>query len=161
MNLPTDPREREGGLRFSPDDVDYAVSATLSLPLDREVERLSLKSAVIRKQRAERDYEQARDEVVISVRSALRQVELARLNLQLAEQAVEINRERLRGQELKIDTIDPQSVVDSRDDLLAAENDRDQALTGLRNSILNYLLASDQLRVSRDGTLERLPGMTP
>lgn len=157
--LPTNPNLERGGLNFDPDNVRYSAGATLSLPLDREIERLNSRQAAITLQRAIRDYTQARDNVAVSVRSALRNVELARFQLTLAEQQVEINKRRLRGQELKAGTVDTQSLLDSQNALLAAENQRDRAKTNLRTAVLNYLLESDQLRVSGEGRFEALPGM--
>lgn len=159
VGVPTDSAKRNGGLAPSTGDLDYAASATLSLPLDREVERLNLRSQIIGLQRRQRQYEQDRDNVVVRVRSSLRNVDLARFQLQLAEQQVEINRRRLEGQKLKQDTVTPQALVDSLNELLSAENGRDRAQTELRNAILNYLLESDQLRVTREGTFEPLRGM--
>jgi hypothetical protein len=49
--------------------------------------------------------------------------------------------------------------VDTANALRDAERARDQARTDLRNSILDYLLATATLRVQRDGTFEMLPGM--
>lgn len=160
VGVPTDPAKRNGGLAPSTSDLDYAASATLSLPLDRETERLNLRSQIIGLQRRQRQYEQDRDNIVVRVRSSLRNVDLARFQLQLAEQQVEINRRRLEGQKLKQDTVTPQALVDSLNELLSAENNRDRAQTDLRNAILNYLLESDQLRVTRDGAFEALQGMT-
>ena len=94
------------------------------------------------------------------MRDALRSVDNNRTQLSIAEKQVEINRERLRGLQLQIDTIEPQDIIDAENDLLKAENDRDSATTSLRNAVLEYLLASDQLRVQRDGALQPLPGMT-
>jgi outer membrane protein TolC len=159
IGVPTDPAKHNGGLGFSTSDLDYTASATLSLPLDREVERLNLRSQIISLQRRQREYEEERDSIVVRVRSSLRNVDLARFQLQLAEQQVEINRRRLEGQKLKQDTVTPQALVDSLNELLSAENSRDRARTELRNAILNYLLESDQLRVSREGTFEALQGM--
>lgn len=159
VTLPTDDDQRVGGLSLSPDDLRYEVSATLGLPLDRRVERLRHRSAIITLERATRDLSRAQDEAVVSVRSALRRVDLARFQLRLAEQQVEINRKRRRGQELRADTIGTQILLDSENALLVAENQRDRARANLRIAVLNYLLESDQLRVARDGTLERLPGM--
>lgn len=159
VGVPTDPAKRTGGLAPSTSDLDYTASATLSLPLDREVERLALRSQIIGLQKRQRQYEQARDTVVVQVRSSLRNVDLARFQLKLAEQQVEINRRRLEGQKLKQDTVTPQALVDSLNELLLAENGRDRAQTDLRNAVLNYLLESDQLRVTREGTFEPLMGM--
>lgn len=159
VGVPTDPSKRVGGLTPEPDDLDYSLGLTLSLPLDREAERLDLRSSLIRLSQSRREYEQARDNVIVRVRSALRNIDVARFQLNLAEQQVKINERRVEGQTLKKDQLDPQVLVDTANELLDAQNSRDQARTDLRKAILNYLLESDQLRVKRDGTFEPLPGM--
>jgi outer membrane protein TolC len=159
IGLPTDSDNRSPGVLPSADDARYSVGATLSLPLDRRVEELAVRSALIRLERATREHERLRDDVAVAVRGALRSVELSRFQLNLAEQQVEINRRRLRGQRLQEDTLDPQSIVDTENELLQAENDRDRAKTRLRTAVLNYLLQTDQLRVAREGTLRTLEGM--
>mgnify|MGYP003869559805 CR=1 FL=1 len=159
VGIPTDPADLTGGLWIDPDETEYSASATLGLPLDREVERLNRRAAIVRLQRATRLYEQTRDEIAISVRAALRAVENARLQLSLAEEQVRINLKRKRGLELKRDTVDTQSFIDADNDLLNAENQRDRARTQLRNAVLQYLLESDQLRVKADGSFQPLPGM--
>lgn len=159
VTVPTDSDTREGGVYFDPDETQYNAGLILDMPLDRRDEALRVRQSQIQLERAKRDYERARDDVVVSVRSSLRSIELARAQLRLAEQRVEINNQRLKEQNLKKDIVKPQEIVDSQNDLLQSENQRDQAKTDLRNAILNYLLASDQLRVNRDGTFERLPGM--
>lgn len=158
VEIPSDPGERVG-LSPSGDDANYTLGATFSMPLDRETERLGVRQAEIRLSQQERSYEQARDNVIVSVRAATRSIDVARFQLLLAKQQVEINRRRLQGQQLKADSVNPQTLVDSLNELLDAENNRDRAQTDLRTAILNYLLESDQLRVSRDGSMERLPGM--
>lgn len=159
VSMPTDEDERQGNFEFDPEELEYELAATLSLPLDREIERLSLRESILNLQRQQRQLTQLQDEIVVAVRSALRAVDLARFQLTLAEQQVEVNRRRLLGQELKADTLTPQELVDSRDELLRAENERDRARTNLRNAVLNYLLESDQLRVTREGDFQSLPGM--
>ena len=57
------------------------------------------------------------------------------------------------------DEITTQEQLDALNELLEAENARDQALTDLRNAVLDYLLATGQMRINRDGTFEPLPGM--
>lgn len=159
VSIPTDSADLTGGLAIDPDETNYSASATLGLPLDRENERLNRRAAIVRLQRATRQYEEARDEVAVSVRGALRAVENARLQLRLAEEQVRINLKRKRGLELKRDQVDTQSLIDADNDLLSAENQRDLARTQLRKAVLNYLLESDQLRVKPDGTFDPLPGM--
>lgn len=156
--LPTDPNQGSG-LGFDGDFFNYAVGVTLGLPLDRRIERLNVRAAVIGFERTRRDFEEFRDEVIIASRAAARQVELARFQLQLAELDVGINEQRLEEQRLKADEVDAQTRVDTENDLLEAENARDQAATDLRIAILEYLLATGQLRVGDDGVFEPLPGL--
>lgn len=159
IGVPTDPGKAEGGVAFSPEDLDYAATLTLSLPLDREVERLGLRSALIGLRQRERAYAQERDNVVVGARAAVRAIDIARRQLDLAELQVGINRRRLQAQELQRDVVNTQAIVDSENDLLAAENERDRARTSLRTSILRYLRDTSILRVEQDGTFRRLPGM--
>lgn len=159
VGIPTDPTAREGGVLFSPEDLDYRAAMTLSLPLDREGERLQLRAQVIAAERSQREYERSRDEVVVDARAAVRAVELARFSLQLAERQVQINERRRESQLLRAAEVDAQTRIDTENALLQARIDRDRSVTELRTAVLRYLLATDQLRVARDGGFEPLPGM--
>lgn len=159
IDLPTDPDVDEPYVGFSGEDLSYSAGVTLDLPLDRVVEQLNLRSAIIAVERSIRGYEEDRDEVVVEARSAVRQIELARFQLSLAEQQVEINRRRQRGQELDPENVTTQERVDTQNALLSAENARDQAQTDLRISILEYLLSTGQMRVENDGTIAPIGGI--
>lgn len=159
IGVPTDPDAREGGLVFDPDDVNYSARVTFGLPLDRESERLRLRSAVIAVERAERDLRVTEDTAVVEARAAARDIELARFRLQIAEQQVRINELRRQEQEIRRDETRPQDRVDTETDLLRARNARDAAQTELRISILQYLLTTGQLRVAGGGQFQPLPGM--
>ncbi|MEQ8844762.1 MAG: TolC family protein [Phycisphaerales bacterium] len=159
LGLPTDPDEDEGGLAFDPDSLRYLAGLRFSLPLDREIERLGLRSNQIALERSVRDFERARDQVVVDARSRLRSIEVARFQLILAERQVEINEQRLEEQEIRADEITPQEFVDTNAELLDARNARDAALTDLRVAILRYLRDTGQLRVGRGGEILPLPGM--
>lgn len=161
VRFPTDPDTREGGVGFDPEEMNYRAGITFGLPLDREIERLAVRQSVIRYEQAQRQYERFRDDVVVAVRSALRNIDLSRFQLQLAEEQVKITMQRREEQLLKADELDTRKRLEAEEDLLSARNNRDQAKTDLRVAILNYLLASDQLRVARDGGFQPLPGMTP
>jgi outer membrane protein TolC len=159
VGVPTDPDERVGGLSPSGEDLDYEAAITLSLPLDRERERLAWRGEMIRLRQAERNLEDARDRIVVSVRSALRAVELARFQLQLAEEQVRINERRREGQLLQRDLITTQVLLDTEAAVLRARDSRANAVAELRAAVLEYLLESGQLRVARDGTLLAPSGM--
>ncbi|MEO0482918.1 MAG: TolC family protein [Planctomycetota bacterium] len=159
VDIPTDSDTREGGAFFDFDDTRYRAGFRLGLPLDRKIERLNVRQATIALERALRNFDEFRDGVIIDARSAVRNVDLERFSLNLAEQQVEINRRRLEEQQLKEDTVDQQTLVDSENALLNAQNARDAARTDLRNAVLDYLLTTGQLRVGPAGMFLPLPGM--
>ncbi|MEM9165774.1 MAG: TolC family protein [Planctomycetota bacterium] len=159
LDLPTNEQLDEGNLNFAPDDLSYSAGITLDLPLDRVIERLNLRDAVIDVEQALRGYELSRDNVAVDARASVRQVELARFQLLLSERQVEINLRRQRGQDLDPENVTTQERVDTQNALLSAENARDQALADLRISILEYLLTTGQLRVAPDGTLAPIGGL--
>lgn len=159
LTVPTDPDAREGGLGIDPNELDYGASITLGWPLDRRLEYLGLRTSLIAAERALRDYEEARDNVVVDARSALRNVELARLRLNLAEQQVIINERSLEEQNARADELDPREIVDTEIELNDARNARDQAASDLKVAVLRYLLETGQLRVSRDGWIVPPQGM--
>lgn len=159
VTLPTDEDDAVGGLGFDFDDTSYSAGVTYGLPLDREIERLELRQSVINLEQRIREYERFRDTVIVDARSAVRSVELARFRYELAQEQVRITEQRLEEQKIKADEIDPQQRLDTENDLLDAENERDRALTDLRTSVLRFLLQTGQLRVADDGTLQPLPGM--
>ena len=159
LDLPTDPDVDEAYLGFSPEDLGYSAGIRLDLPLDRVTEQLNLRQAIIGVEQAIRGYELSRDDVVVEARSAVRSVELARFQLRLAEQQVEINQRRQRGQELDPENVTTQERVDTQNALLSAENARDQAQADLRIAILDYLLTTGQMRVSPEGELADIGGL--
>lgn len=158
VTVPTDPDADQDGLDIDGGFTRYSIGATLSLPLDRRIERLSLRQAQIRLERERRSFEEFRDSVVIEARRAVRAIDLARFQLQLAEAQIVINEKGLEDLSLR-DDADPQAVLDRQDALLEAENARDQAITDLRNAILQYLLVTGQMRVTPDGTFDAPDGM--
>jgi len=159
VSVPTDPDVREGGFGIDVEEMDYAASISLDWPLDREIERLNLRSALIGYERQQRSYEQFRDNVIIEARQSLRNIELARFRFELAKQQVEINELRRQEQEARQDEMDAQSRVDTQIELLDAQNARDQARTDLQVAVLRYLLQTGQLRVGRDGWIAPPEGM--
>lgn len=159
VGIPTDTAQTVGNLSFDPGDLDYQAGVTLGLPIDRKIEQLQLRQATINLDQRERDYAQFRDQVAIGVRQALRNIDLARFQLRLAEERVKINQRRVKEVELKSAEVDAQTQVDAANSLQESQVALDRARTRLRNSILAYLRDSGLLRVARDGTIIPLPGM--
>lgn len=159
VGIPTNPRSREGGLGFEPGDLNYSAGLTLGLPLDRQIERLGVRRATIALHATQREFERFRDQVTIDVRQAVRNIDLSRFQLRLAEEAVKINERRLKEIELKSSEVDTQRQLDAANSLQQAKDSLDRARTSLRNAVLDYLRLSGQLRIGRDGMLKPLPGM--
>ncbi len=155
----TNPDDSRAGLSFDLDQTDYLASVTFGLPLDREIERLNLRAAIIGLQQQARRLDQSRDEVVLEARRAVREVDRSRFSLTLQEQAVQINELRLEEIRIKSDEIDAQTRLDAENELLTSRNDRDRAVRDLRIAILEYLRTTGQLRVARDGQFQPLRGM--
>ena len=155
----TDEDVQIGGVNFDLNDTDWRAAVTFGLPLDREIERLTLRSAMIFLERSQRNLEEYRDTLILEARRAVREIDRTRLSLRLQEQAVQINELRLEEILIKEDEVDAQTRLDAENDLLEARNSRDQALRDLRTAILQYLRITGQLRVARNGRLEPLEGM--
>lgn len=156
---PGEEEGRTGRPIYDLDDTDYSFGVTFGLPLDREIERLNLRTALINLQSALRDLERRRDDLIVESRASVREVERSRFALDLQEQAVVINEMRLKELEIKADEVDAQQRLDAENELLQSRNDRDVALRDLRVAILEYLLATGQMRVKDDGTFQPIRGM--
>jgi len=148
------------GFTVDLDDTDFLASVTFGLPLDRETERLELRSALIGAQRQARDLDERRDSIVLEARAAVRNIELARLSIRLRTAQVEQNLKRLEEIETDPGSVDTQDQLQAQADLLNARNSLSNGERDLRVAILNYLLATDQLRVGVDGGFVPLVGMT-
>lgn len=156
----TDKSRRRGRLDFDTGDTDYTAGVTFSLPLDREIERLNVRTAAIQLQRQVRQTDQLRDTIILDARRAVREIDRARNALALLQKAVEINQLRAEELELRSDEVEPQDKLDAENELLQSRNDYQDALRDLRVAILEYLLQTGQLRVASDGVFQPLRGMT-
>lgn len=157
--LNTDKDRRRGKFDFDLKDTDYNAGILLSLPLDRQIERLNVRSAMIALQRQARETEEFRDTIILNARRAVREIDRARNALVLLQKAVEINELRNEELELKADETDPQEKLDAENELLQSRNDYEDAVRDLRTAILEYLLQTGQLRVGSQGEFRALQGM--
>lgn len=158
-NIPTQSDRRVAVSQFRSDEGDYSLAARFSLPLDRQIERLNLRSVTITLERAIRELETFIDNIVISARQAARDIDRAQFSILQQEETIRINELRLQELQLKIDTIQAQDLLNSENDLLNARNARDRAIRDYRVAVLRYLLETDQLRVSDQGRFLPLQGM--
>ncbi|HEB60933.1 MAG TPA: hypothetical protein ENJ06_03815, partial [Phycisphaeraceae bacterium] len=143
---------------FALEQVLYQAGITLSLPLDREIERAGLRQATIRLMQAERDLQRRQDEIIVDARRAVRDMDRARLSIQLQERNIYITQRRQELLNLREDS-DLQLKLDAETDLLRARDARDAAIRDLRIAVLDYLLTTGQMRVTADGMFQPLGGM--
>ncbi|QQE12169.1 TolC family protein [Planctomycetota bacterium] len=151
VNLVTNPDLNKAGFQIDAGESSYDIGANLEIPLDRVSENASYRSSLISMERAIRNYNLEEDRIAQQVRSAIRDIKQARFNIQIQEQNVKISERRLTSVKLRERTLGPREVIDALDNLNDAREDRDQAKTNLRTSILSYLLTTGQMRVSPEG----------
>ena len=149
--------DRVGGLNLDVADTDFSAGVSFDVPLDRVSERLNVRRSAISYERAIRNHDLTRDNIVIDARRVRRRIDQQRITIELAERRVETT--KLQLEELELKDASPFNITEAQDDLLNAENDRDQAIQDLRTAILDYLLTTGQLRVDRNGAL--IPPGTP
>jgi hypothetical protein len=120
-----------------------------------------LRQAQISLERAIRSYDELRDVIAVAVRSAVRDIDLARYTLQIQERNIEIGEQRKASIEAAPDRATARDAADAADELLEAQDRRDSAKRDLQVAILRYLLETGQLRVTPDGLIRPLDGMPP
>ena len=103
---------------------DVTGSLTLSLPLDRQLERNALRRATIDLQRARRQFEEFRQNVALGVRSAIRELERRQLSVQITEELIagEAKNKRIAELQFERGEIDNRELVDAEQSLLGARN---------------------------------------
>jgi len=151
VTLPTDPDKQRAGFDLDAGEGSYSASATLDLPLDRRIEYAQYRSSLIGLERARRAYRVETDRVSLQVRRSIRRIRQAKYDLALQEKNVELSERRATGVRLRERTLGPRDVIEAQEDLLDARNRRDQAVAELRQSFLQYLLDTGQMRVGADG----------
>ncbi len=142
---------RYGGLRLDAGEGEYAAGVRLGVPLDRRIEQLNVRASQIAYERAQRLYSLQRDQVALQIRQSIRRIEQARFSRDLQNRNIQVAQLRIRGVLLNLRDLDPREFTDAQDALLRAETRRDAAERDLRVSVLNFLLDTDQLRVTSDG----------
>lgn len=159
VSMPTDPARDRGGLGFEPDETEFTASVTFGLPLDREIERLGVRTSQISLMRAERDFDRFRDTVAADVRAAVRGIDSAAFSLRIQEQNVLIAGNRKASIDADPARANIRQRTDAINSLARAESSRDSARRNLELAILEYLLATGQLRVESNGNIDALEGM--
>jgi len=138
---------------YHDDRATWRSALNLELPLDRKEERNELRSSLIRKARAERDYEEARDEVAVQVREAMRNVLQARESLEIQLLSRELAVRRRQGARLRFEQgfVGNRDIVEAENALLRARNALALAQVQYRLAVLEFLRDTGMLRLDDDG----------
>ena len=147
----------DGAERFSDQTLDdsYTAGLTLKLPLDKRLERYSIKEAHLDVGAAERQLQQKEDEVRLEARDNFTRlgflansVEIERRNIDIAEKRARNALQRFKSGELL-----NRDVVEAENELLSARNASVSVLEQYEIQRVELLRNAGQLEVARDGTL--------
>lgn len=144
-------RNSEGGPARALNDqtLTYAAGVSIDLPVDRLSERNAYRAALIQLQQAQRNYEQARDQVLADVASAVRRIRAAEITLQIQARGIDLARRRLEfsNELLRQGDVTARDVVESQESLLDAQDSYERAKAALQIELLNFLRDTGMLRV--------------
>jgi outer membrane protein TolC len=143
-------------LGFDGDRVDFNVGAELDLPLDKLDERNAYRRRQIALDRSRREYEDARDGVVLQVRNSLRQYYRSRRSYEILEESVRLAQERVRSTSMLLEAgrASTRDMLEAREALLGAQNSLVQALVDYKLAGLQLARDTGVLEVGPMGTLE-------
>lgn len=143
-NRPNTPARQGDGRSFQ-----YSAGVTLDLPLDRLAERNDYRRSLIEFERARRGYDLLRDNVEADVRSSVRQIKSSQATLALQSRAIDLARRRLEfaNELLKQGKTEARNLVEAQTDLIAAQDDYEQARADLQIALLRFMRDSGTLRV--------------
>lgn len=138
---------------YNTDRVTYKAGMTLELPLDRVKERNTLRRSFITKAQAERNYQQAKDDIIRQVRQAERVVvqQQKSLEIQIVNRDLAVRRRQAAEVEARVGKLSNRDTVEAENALLDARNRLAQAQASLSLAILEFRRATGTLRIDDEG----------
>ena len=136
----------------------WSAGLGLDLPLDRKTERNVLRAALIRQEKSVRAYTLTEDNVKLDIRSGWRTLQRAKLNYEIALNSVELNKRRVREQDLLAEVGRGTAInqVDAQNDLTSAQNDLTNALIAHTIARLQFWRDMGILYIKKDGNWEEV-----
>ena len=127
----------------------YSAGITIDLPVDRLAERNVYRRSLILLERAGRNYNGLRDQVIVDVRDSVRTINSAETSMAIQRRNTDLAHRRLQYsyELLKLGAVDSRDVVESQQSLLSAQDGYERALSNLQVAILKYLRSTGTLRV--------------
>ncbi len=138
---------------FDLDDPTYSAGLALDLPLDKKAERNAYRQALINRVASERNLAERIDEIKQEVRNASRGLEQAELTYEIQTQGLKLAGQRVESTQLlqQAGRVTTRDVLESREDLLTAQNAVSRALVDHFNARLDLFLAMEKLRIDDNG----------
>jgi outer membrane protein TolC len=143
----------------SVEDMNAEASLTLSLPLDRQNERVAVRKAQISLERGRRAYRRQRDEAAIEVRTSVRDIDANLFSLDIQRRNVDVARVNIESIDADPDSYTVLDQLSAIQSLQRAQNGRAEAFQRVQESILQYLVTTGQMRIGVEAKLEPIPGM--
>jgi outer membrane protein TolC len=149
--VPSTPDTEVERLRFH--EGTYGAGLSLDLPLDQLSERNAYRRAMISYLQAQRDYEQASDQVKLGVRNAYRGLIEAARRYVIQVNSLELARERVNSTTMLLAAGRAQArdLLDAQDSLLSAQNDTTSTLVDYMIARLNFYRDTEILQIKPDG----------
>ncbi|MBK1832731.1 TolC family protein [Roseibacillus ishigakijimensis] len=150
--------------KFNFDDVRATVGLQLDLPLDRLRERNQYRATLINFEAAIRELGQNFDELRNLLDRRLRELEEFRQSYEIQKGAVELARQRVEGNQLRLQagTVEFRQLSESQDDLVSAQNAVTSALVNYLGARLGLLVELGVLNPNdRDYWLSDNPSSIP
>ncbi len=152
----TDPNQgRLGG--FHADRAFWRTELVLDLPLERYAERNELRRSLIDVRRAQRTAVEQEERIRAEVRGAINQIRLADISLRIQLQQLEVARNQAEYAKYRFEEfgdIDNRDLLEAEGNLLQAQNNVNGAKTSRWNALLEFRLATETLRIAKDGAQE-------
>ena len=159
VTMPTNSDRGRQGVDFQPDDTDFNVGLNLSVPLDRDIEKYSLRDAQIQYERTVRSYDEFRDNIIVNVRAAVRTIDRTLLSLDIQGQNVRFAKIRQASIDADPNRANVRQKTDAANQLQSNLDSLNSSVRDLEIAILDYLLATGQLRVEQTGEIRPLENM--
>ncbi|MGB2613587.1 MAG: TolC family protein [Phycisphaerae bacterium] len=126
----SDPLRSQQSARLAFHKGDYSIGFDIDMPVDRLQERNALRETQIEREQAQRALARLRDDVILQVRQAYRQLEQSRQSYEIQNRSVELAQRRVESTDLLLQAgrASQRDVLESQQALLDAQNALAQAL---------------------------------
>lgn len=136
IRMDTDPNKKNS-LSYNSERTLWQGMLELEVPLDRREERNVFRASLIDLRRGERAYELAKNNVILDVRSAIRNLQLAKQSMAIQEENIEVNIARA----VQADELLKRGRLSSSRDSIEAQNAIQASKNQYAAAVANYRLA--------------------